>query len=352
MVAGAGLPWLLTGCPYAEQAAQPPSSHPALTTPEDHCVVALLDRAVTGPAAGTALAELARRGRRVAGASVTVGVGESFFQRASLTGRQPRQLTAMPAFPGDLLDAQRSHGDVIVQVGAASSGDADSALRKLVSGLRGMSVRWHAAGVRPENAMAHGRAMTRNPFGFTEGHGNPDSRSTAATDRVVLVGPGAGEPAWAVGGSYLVLRVVRLSTALWDADPIEVQERIIGRRRDGTWLDGTVATAEPDFGADPAGAVTPLDSHVRRAHPRQSGTPAPRLLRRSWSYSQETAPGQAEDGLLFMCYQTDLQAGFLAVQHRLKGEAMMQYTLTVGGGYYFVPPPDRGQGRWEDSLLA
>lgn len=37
--------------------------------------------------------------------------------------------------------------------------------------------------------------------------------------------------------------------------------------------------------------------------------------------------------------QSDLAKGFEALQHRLQGEAMAKYTLTTGGGYFFVPPP-------------
>ncbi|BFO19106.1 hypothetical protein SHKM778_54940 [Streptomyces sp. KM77-8] len=43
--------------------------------------------------------------------------------------------------------------------------------------------------------------------------------------------------------------------------------------------------------------------------------------------------------MIFCCFQRDLEKGFEAVQQRLRGEAMAKYTLTVGGGYFFVPPP-------------
>ena len=43
-------------------------------------------------------------------------------------------------------------------------------------------------------------------------------------------------------------------------------------------------------------------------------------------------------GLLFVCYQADLAAGFLAVQERLNGEALEEYVKPVGGGFYFALP--------------
>jgi hypothetical protein len=124
----------------------------------------------------------------------------------------------------------------------------------------------------------------------------------------------------------------------------------MGRRRDGTWLDGSPASAEPDFAADPHGRVTPLDSHVRRAHPRTDGSSGPPLIRRSWGYTEHQTGGGPDDGLLFMCYQADLDAGFVAVQKRLVGQAMDRYLLTVSGGYFVVPPPDAPGRRWRTAF--
>ena len=39
-----------------------------------------------------------------------------------------------------------------------------------------------------------------------------------------------------------------------------------------------------------------------------------------------------------MCFQRDLDAGFVTVQDRLAGEPLEEYIRTVGGGYFFVPP--------------
>ena len=43
-------------------------------------------------------------------------------------------------------------------------------------------------------------------------------------------------------------------------------------------------------------------------------------------------------GLLFVCFQADLAAGFLTVQARLNGEQLEEYIKPVGGGYFFVLP--------------
>ncbi len=145
-----------------------------------------------------------------------------------------------------------------------------------------------------------------------------------------------------MGGSYQVVRIIQLATELWDKDSVPEQERIIGRRRDGRWLDGTPKSEQPNFAADPRGRVTPLDSHVRLAAPDRRNPPP--MVRRGYNYDR----GDGDTGLIFSCFQRDLAKGFEAVQNRLEGEAMAKYMLTVGGGYFFVPPPGDG---WVDALF-
>jgi deferrochelatase/peroxidase EfeB len=51
-----------------------------------------------------------------------------------------------------------------------------------------------------------------------------------------------------------------------------------------------------------------------------------------------TNAGQLDTGLLFVCFQSDLAAGFLTGQSRLNGEQLEEYIKQVGGGYFFVLP--------------
>nr|WP_127468889.1 Dyp-type peroxidase [Streptomyces sp. B27] len=275
---------------------------------------------------------------RVAGVSVSLGLGSSFFSEVRTL--RPRHLKPMPNFSGDLLDESQTHGDVLIYLESDSVSGLEDAERRLLSVMPAWRRRWRIGGFRKENRMQEGKWLARNPFHFTEGFGNPDTEREVI-DRAVVV-PGQGEPAWAEGGSYQVIRIVRFATDLWDRDSVDEQERIIGRRREGRWLDGAPEEEQPNFAADPHGKTTPLDSHVRLAAPDRRNPPP--MVRRSYSYDR----GDGDSGLIFSCFQRDLVQGFETVQRRLEGESLAKYVLTTGGGYFFVPPPGDG---WTEALL-
>ncbi|MFF4985453.1 Dyp-type peroxidase [Streptomyces sp. NPDC001046] len=253
---------------------------------------------------------------------------------------RPRHMRRMPSFAGDVLDPAQSHGDLLLHITGSSARAVRQAAERTLRALPQQQVRWRADGTRPENRTEDGRGLSRNPFHFTEGHGNPPT--AAETTERATVRAGRGEPSWAVGGSYQVIRIIRLATDFWDRDTVHEQERITGRRRNGRWLDGTPSTERAAFATDPLGKITPLDSHVRRAAPNPR-TPPP-MVRRSYNYDR----GPDDQGLIFSCFQNDLEKGFEAVQRRLQGEAMAKYTLTIGGGYFFIPPPGES---WLSALI-
>ncbi|MEU5438733.1 Dyp-type peroxidase [Streptomyces sp. NPDC020719] len=298
--------------------------------PKPHQLAAALDLRPGGPSAAAALRDVitALHAADRDDIRTSLALGSALF-----TAREtrPRQLTAMPSFPGDVLEPRRTHGDLLVQITGPSPKSVTSAWTRISAALPAWTVRWQLEGARPDNQLTDGQALTRNPFHFTEGFGNPNS--TRALEERALVRADQGEPAWTVGGSYEVVRIIRLATEMWDNDSVAAQEQVIGRRRDGRWLDGTSIQEQPNFAADPSGKLTPLDAHVRRAAPDRRNPPP--LVRRSYSYDR----GYGDQGLIFSCFQRDLAHGFEAVQKRLAGEAMAKYVLTTGGGYFFVPPP-------------
>jgi deferrochelatase/peroxidase EfeB len=267
--------------------------------------------------------------------SVTLGVGASLFdQRFGLAARKPSGLTTMPTFDDDHLVASQCHGDLSLQVCAENVDTVGHAVRDIARATRGaVSVKWRVDGFKSPPRPA---GTPRNLLGFKDGTSNLDAADGALMDKMVWV-PGT---TWEAGGSYQVIRTIRMLVEFWDRIGITEQENLIGRRRDtGAPMDGNAELDKPNFAADPLGAATPLTSHIRLANPRKPQTDASRILRRPYNYDRGMDPvGDLDMGLLFISYQASLQQQFEAVQKRLAGEPLVDYIQPTGGGYFLVLP--------------
>ncbi|WP_346115143.1 Dyp-type peroxidase, partial [Nonomuraea maheshkhaliensis] len=288
-------------------------------------------------------------------ALVTLSVGASLFDgRYGLADRRPAELRPMGALANDRLDPARTHGDLLVLVQGDHPDVCLHALRRLtVAAGESLRLAWSQDGfARPDPVATAGATDNRNLLGFKDGTGNPDAGNAALMDRAVWVGAGDGEPAWALGGTYVAVRLIRMFVERWDRTPLAAQERVMGRRKDsGAPLDGSKETDLPRYADDPRGERIPLDAHIRLANPRTAG-PEKAMLRRGFNYSRGLdADGLLDQGLVFVSYQRRL-ANFLQAQERLRGEPMEAFTRPEGGGFFYALPGARdgylGQGLVDD----
>lgn len=275
--------------------------------------------------------------------TMTLSLGQSLFDdRFGLAKQAPKKLQKMTRFPNDSLDAALCHGDLLLQICANTQDTVIHALRDIIKHTPDLlSVRWKREGfISDHAARSKGKETPINLLGFKDGTANPDSQDNALMDEVVWVTAEQGEPAWTTGGSYQAVRIIQFHVEFWDRTPLKEQQTIFGRdKATGAPLGMQKEHDTPDYAQDPDGEVIALDSHIRLANPRTPQTQSSLMMRRGYSYSLGvTHSGQLDMGLLFVCYQHDLEKGFLTVQKRLNGEALEEYIKPIGGGFFFVLP--------------
>ncbi|WP_396657002.1 iron uptake transporter deferrochelatase/peroxidase subunit [Microbacterium oxydans] len=276
-------------------------------------------------------------GLPAAGLTITFGFGPGLFEnedgdRYGIATQRPAGLERLPAFLGDDLDPQTSHGDLCVQACADDPQVAVHAIRNLSRIAFGRArLRWSQLGFGKTSRTTATQATPRNLFGFKDGTANILADDTEALRDHVWVAA-KDEPAWLAGGSYLVARKIAMLIETWDRVRLSEQDTIIGRDKgEGAPLSGGDEFTAPDF----HGKAIDADSHISLAHPEHND--GIRILRRGYNYVDgNNELGRLDAGLFFLSYQRD-PAQFIALQRRLSTDLMNEYIRHVGSGVWAVP---------------
>jgi deferrochelatase/peroxidase EfeB len=278
--------------------------------------------------------------------TMTFGFGAGLFEkdghdRYGLSALRPAALIDLPRFNGDQLTPERTGGDLSVQACADDPQVAFHAVRQLARLADGMAeVRWAQTGYlsRPADG-----GTPRNLLGFKDGTQTPDN-----VGRVIWIDEEG--PDWMRGGSYLVVRRIRMALEHWDRTDVDFQEQTIGRHK----VSGAPLGLKDEFaplGLDrmdkDENPVIPQTAHVRLANATSNS--GAEILRRGYSYNDgvnftaERWPpwrqGMEYDaGLFFVCYQRDPRPGFVRIfENMAKLDMLNQYTTHTGGGLFACP---------------
>ena len=237
--------------------------------------------------------------------TVTVGLGPSIFgDRFGLAARRPAAFTDLPPLNGDNLDP-RLHG------GDCRSKPAPTTPRSAITPCATWPA-WpqHRLAVMGGTGFRAGLRRSRpahaaKPLGIQGRY--PQRRTSAEYDRFVWI-DNSDQP-WMNGGTYQVVRKIRMLLETWDIDRIGNQQKIFGRtKEEGAPLSGKAEFDTPNFAAKDADGDPLIDplSHVGLA--ARENNDGIMIRRRSYNYTDGLDPnGQLNAGLLFVSYQNDPQ---------------------------------------------
>jgi deferrochelatase/peroxidase EfeB len=278
--------------------------------------------------------------------TVTFGFGPSLFRpsgtdRFGIARHRPSELQPLPPLQGESLQAGRSGGDLCVQACADDPQIAFHAVHMLSRIANGTAVlRWAQAGFGRTSSTSRSQQTPRNLMGFKDGTDNIRAEDTSAMTEYVWVHRGDG-PTWMVGGSYLIVRRIKILFDVWDATSLEGQQRVIGRDKlTGAPLGEREEYDPVDLNATSDGELLiPENAHIRLADPENNS--GQRILRRGYSYSEgiERGTGEIDAGLFFIAFQRSPRRQFIPLQRRLAAsDALNRHTVHTSSAIFACPP--------------
>jgi deferrochelatase/peroxidase EfeB len=303
------------------------------------------DVAQPAPDSGEALGLAAAR------LTLTFGFGAGLFvkegkDRYGLAVQRPQALVDLPLFNGEELIETRSGGDLSVQACADDPQIAFHAVRQLARlAFRVAQIRWAQIGFIPS---VPPNQTPRNLMGFKDGTSNPSINDPAAMEKFVWVGDEG--PDWMRGGSYVVLRRIRIALEHWDRMPLDFQERAVGRHKYSgapLGLEGEFDPLDLNSADEDGNPIIPESAHVRLA--TAASNEGAQILRRPYSYNDgvnfttERWPPwrqgvEYDAGVFFVCYQRDPRTGFISIFDKLsKFDMLNQFVTHTGSGLFACP---------------
>jgi len=286
--------------------------------------------------------------------TITFGFGPGLFavagkDRYGLAARRPAALVDLPRFNGDQLLPEKTGGDLFIQACANDPQVAFHAVRQLARlGADATRMRWGQAGFTSGKP----GETPRNLMGFKDGTMNPSMSDPAAMNEFVWAGDEG--PAWMNGGTYTVVRRIRITLEHWDNTELGFQEQVVGRHKYSGAPLGQKNEFEPlnlDAVDRDGNAVIPENSHARLASPQLNN--GAQILRRAYSYNDSASfyierwppwrqQTEYDAGLMFVAHQRDPRRGFIPINEKLaKMDIMNQFTTHVGSAIFACPPGAR-----------
>ncbi|MEY4275861.1 MAG: hypothetical protein RIS26_324 [Actinomycetota bacterium] len=260
--------------------------------------------------------------------TVTIGFGPTLLKRLKI--ETPAGFNHLPSFKVDRLTPEYSDGDILIHVAADDPLTLFHASRALIRDTEGFAnLRWVQEGFANAVGVTNPGSTQRNLMGQVDGTDNPIPGSEVFNQQVWI----QEGPEWAIGGTQLVLRRIKMNLDTWDRLSTAQKEGVIGRKlSNGAPLTGKNERDLPNLDAvDENGIkVIPPYAHIRKA----AGKPEQQFFRRPFNYE---VPG-VEAGLLWTAYCANIEKQYVPIQQTLdEGDLLNLWTTPVGSSVWIIP---------------